>query len=200
MCIRDSTSSSTVDYVLAVTRRVTEFVQYQVRYEDGTQTPEQTLSSKSGSCRDMAWLLVQAFRVMGIAARFVSGYLIQLAPDQRNLAEPHRLLEDHVELHAWAEVFLPGAGWVGLDPTSGQMTAEGHIPLVCTPTPEEAAPIEGTVEPVKTEFTYSFRLNRLDRLDKQRSIARPLTDEEWERVRAVAPVSYTHLDVYKRQA
>jgi uncharacterized protein (DUF2126 family) len=182
------TSSSTVDYVLAVTRRVTEVIQYKVRYEDGTQTPEQTLSSKSGSCRDTAWLLVQAFRVMGVAARFVSGYLIQLAPEQlnptqSNLAEPNLLLEDHVELHAWAEVFLPGAGWVGLDPTSGQMTAEGHIPLVCTPTPEEAAPIEGTVEPVKTEFSYSFRL---ERLNKTRNIAKPFTDVEWERVRAVA--------------
>jgi transglutaminase-like putative cysteine protease len=177
------TSSPTVDYVLAVNRRVTEFVQYQVRPEYGTQSPEQTLSLKSGSCRDMAWLLVQAFRAMGIASRFVSGYLIQLAPDQRSVDEPHLLTEDHVELHAWAEVFLPGAGWLGLDPTSGQMTAEGHIPLVCTPTPEEAAPIEGTVEPVKTEFSYSFRL---DRLNKPRSIAQPLTDAEWERVRAVA--------------
>ncbi len=177
------TSSPTVDYVLAVTRRITEVIQYQLRPEDGTQTPEQTLSSKSGSCRDMAWLLVQTFRVMGIASRFVSGYLIQLAPAQRNVDEPHLLIEDHVELHAWAEVFLPGAGWVGLDPTSGQMAAEGHIPLVCTPTPEEAAPIEGTVEPVKTEFSYSFHL---DRLNQPRSIAKPLSDAEWECVRAVA--------------
>jgi len=127
--------------VLAVTRRITEFVQYQVRHEIGTQTPEQTLSLKSGSCRDMAWLLVQAFRVMGIASRYVSGYLIQLAPDQRSIDEPHLLTEDHVELHAWAEVFLPGAGWIGLDPTSGQMTAEGHIPLVCTPTPRSPLPL-----------------------------------------------------------
>ncbi len=180
-----STSSPTVDYVLAVNRRVTGVINYQLRYELGTQTPEQTLSLKSGSCRDMAWLLVQAFRVMGIAARFVSGYLIQLAPDLRNIAEPNLLTEDHVELHAWAEVFLPGAGWVGLDPTSGQMTAEGHIPLVCTPTPEEAAPIEGTVEPVKTEFSYSFRLQRLN---EPRRVTKPLTDSEWERVRAVAHV------------
>jgi len=178
-----STSTGTVDYVLAVTRRITEFVQYQVNHEIGTQTPEQTLSLKTGSCRDMAWLLVQAFRAMGIASRFVSGYLIQLAPEQRNADEPHLLTQDHVELHAWAEVFLPGAGWVGLDPTSGQLTAEGHIPLVCTPTPEESAPIEGTVEPVKTEFTYSFRLTRLN---QPRSIARPLTDAEWESVRSVA--------------
>jgi uncharacterized protein (DUF2126 family) len=186
-----STSTSAVDYVLAVTRRITEFVQYQVRHEIGTQTPEQTLSLKSGSCRDMAWLLVQAFRVMGIASRYVSGYLIQLAPDQRSIDEPHLLTEDHVELHAWAEVFLPGAGWIGLDPTSGQMTAEGHIPLVCTPTPEESAPIEGTVEPVKTEFSYSFRL---DRLNQPRSIARPLTDLEWERVRTVAHAIDADLD------
>jgi uncharacterized protein (DUF2126 family)/transglutaminase-like putative cysteine protease len=177
------TSSPTVDYVLTVNRRITEFIRYELRYEDGTQTPEQTLSSKSGSCRDMAWLLVQAFRVMGIASRFVSGYLIQLAPDQRIIDEPHLLTEDHVELHAWAEVFLPGAGWIGLDPTSGSMTAEGHIPLVCTPTPEEAAPIAGTVEPVKTEFSYSFRV---ERLNKKPTIANPLTDAEWERVRAVA--------------
>jgi uncharacterized protein (DUF2126 family) len=177
------TSSPTVDYVLAVNRRITEVIQYQLRYEIGTQTPEQTLSLKSGSCRDMAWLLVQAFRVMGLAARFVSGYLIQLAPDQHINAEPNLLTEDHVELHAWAEVFLPGAGWVGLDPTSGQMTAEGHIPLVCTPTPEEAAPIAGTVEPVKTDFSYSFSLQRLN---EPRRVAKPLTDAEWERVRAVA--------------
>jgi uncharacterized protein (DUF2126 family)/transglutaminase-like putative cysteine protease len=177
------TSSPTVDFVLAVNRRVTEVIQYQVRHEIGTQTPDQTLSLKSGSCRDMAWLLVQAFRAMGIASRFVSGYLIQLAAAHHNIDEPNLLNDDHVELHAWAEVFLPGAGWVGLDPTSGQMTAEGHIPLVCTPTPEEAAPIEGTVEPVKTEFTYTFRI---ERLNQRRSITRPLTDAEWERVRAVA--------------
>ncbi len=186
-----STSSGSVDYVLAVTRRITEFVRYQVRPEDGTQTPEQTLSLKSGSCRDMAWLLVQAFRVMGIASRFVSGYLIQLAPHQRSIDEPHLLAEDHVELHAWAEIFLPGAGWVGLDPTSGQLTAEGHIPLVCTPTPEESAPIEGTVEPVKTEFTYTFRL---ERLNEPRQVTRPLTDAEWERVRSVAHVIDAELE------
>ena len=176
-------STGIIDFVLSVNRKVCNEIAYVTRHEHGVQTSEQTLALGSGSCRDSAWLLVQLFRSLGIAARFVSGYLIQLAPDIANPGDTAPLAADHAELHAWAEVFLPGAGWIGLDPTSGQMTAEGHIPLACASDPLQAAPITGTTEPVDAVFEYAFSL---ERVNESRRHSKPLSDDEWQQIRKVA--------------
>jgi uncharacterized protein (DUF2126 family)/transglutaminase-like putative cysteine protease len=179
-----ATTQNTVTFVGNVTARVRDRVGYVTRLEHGVQSCEQTLGERTGSCRDSAWLLVQAFRWLGLAARFVSGYLIQLAAEQpppdANASGPK---VDSADLHAWAEVFLPGAGWIGIDPTSGLFTAEGHIPLVCTPSPSQAAPIWGTVESAKVDFSFSLSVRRLN---EPPSLAKPFSDEQWARVREVA--------------
>jgi uncharacterized protein (DUF2126 family) len=172
--------SGTVSLLLDLNRAVRDGVRYLTRLEPGVQTCEETLEKRSGSCRDTAWLLVQSLRNLGIAARFVSGYLIQLKAVE---GAPDGPKEDSVDLHAWAEAFLPGAGWIGLDPTSGLLTSEGHIPLVCTPSAAQAAPIGGTTEPADTEFSHSMSVRRLN--DPRRP-SKPFTDEDWERVRQVA--------------
>ena len=136
-----------------------------------------------GSCRDSAWLLVQILRHLGIAARFVSGYLIQMAADENAPEDRNGLQTDSADFHAWAEAFLPGAGWIGMDPTSGLFAGEGHIPLVCTPSVSKAAPIEGTTEPANVDFDYSMSIRRLnDALQP----SRPFSEEDWVKVQQVA--------------
>src|ERR1700678_1518248 len=171
-------NQGTIGFLVDLNRRVRDEIDYVTRLDPGIQTCEQTLEKCAGSCRDSAWLLVQTLRHLGMASRFVSGYLIQLAADDSSGPQT-----DSADFHAWAEAFLPGAGWIGMDPTSGLFAGEGHIPLVCTPNASQAAPIEGTVELANVDFSYSIFVRRLH--DESRP-SQPFTEQDWLQVEQVA--------------
>ncbi|WP_101756795.1 DUF2126 domain-containing protein [Oceanicoccus sp. KOV_DT_Chl] len=170
------------DFLVELNQYVEKEIEYLVRLEPGIQTPEETLKLAKGSCRDSAWLLVQLLRHLGLAARFASGYLVQLKPDEKSLDGPSGAAEDFTDLHAWCEVFLPGAGWVGLDPTSGLFASEGHIPLACTPSPVSAAPIVGATDKCEVEFDFS---NTVTRVLEDPRVTKPYSEDQWQHILAL---------------
>jgi len=169
----------TVDLLVDLNRVIYERVGYVIRLEPGVQSPEETLEIGKGSCRDSAWLLVHVLRHVGLAARFVSGYLIQLKADVKSLDGPSGAEVDFTDLHAWTEVYVPGAGWIGLDPTSGLLTGEGHIPLAATPQPSGAAPISGALEKCESELYHEIKLTRVH---EDPRVTKPYTEEQWSQI------------------
>ena len=178
----DRSEVRTIDFLVGLNQRLQHDIAYTIRMEPGVQTPEQTLTLKSGSCRDTGWLLVQTLRHMGLAARFVSGYLIQLKADVAALDGPSGTDVDFTDLHAWCEVYLPGAGWIGLDPTSGLLAGEGHIPVACTPEPTTAAPVTGAVDECEVEFEHAMSVTRIYESPR---VTKPYTEDQWQDIQTL---------------
>jgi len=178
----DRSPKAMIDFLVGLNQKLQQGIQYVIRMEPGVQTSEETLELASGSCRDSAWLLVEALRHLGLAARFVSGFLIQLKPDITSLDGAPGADRDFTDLHAWTEVYLPGAGWVGMDPTSGLFAGEGHIPLAATAEPSSAAPVSGNVDPCEVSFAHEMAVWRV--LEDPR-VTLPYTEEQWERILAL---------------
>lgn len=179
----DDGKKAIVDFLVYLNQRVNQSVNYSIRMEAGVQTCEETLDKKLGSCRDSAWLLVQAMRHLGLAARFVSGYLVQLTADVKSLDGPSGTEKDFTDLHAWAEVYIPGAGWIGLDPTSGLLAGEGHIPLACTADFVSAAPVTGGYSgQADIEFSFS---NNVTRIYEDPRVTKPYSEDQWAQIDAL---------------
>lgn len=178
----DQSARRITNFLVDLNAKLNREIRYLIRMEPGVQSPDETLLKRSGSCRDSAWLMVNLLRRLGLAARFVSGYLIQLKADVPSLDGPSGPSEDFTDLHAWCEVYLPGAGWVGLDPTSGLFTGEGHLPLAATPEPSTAAPISGGVEKCECEFSVTMSVRRVH---EDPRVTLPYSDAQWQQIEAL---------------
>jgi uncharacterized protein (DUF2126 family)/transglutaminase-like putative cysteine protease len=177
-----SPTESTVPMLVRLNQQLQHEIRYLVRMEPGIQTPDETLEQACGSCRDTGWLLVQILRHLGLAARFASGYLIQLVADIKSLDGPAGPERDFTDLHAWGEVYLPGAGWVGFDPTSGLLAGEGHIPLACTADPGNAAPVIGATDVCNTQFDVAMSVTRMH---EDPRVTKPYTGAQWSAIHAL---------------
>ena len=177
----DKTPKNINDFLVDINQKLNRDIAYNIRMEVGVQTCDETLGKALGSCRDSAWLLVQILRRLGLAARFVSGYLVQLTADIKSLDGPSGPTNDFTDLHAWTEVYIPGAGWIGMDPTSGLFAGEGHIPLACTPHYTSAAPVVGATDECETEFSFS---NTVTRIHEDPRVTKPYTAEQWATINA----------------
>ncbi len=188
----DDSETGTIDFLASVNQMVNGHLKYTLRMDPGVYSPEETLSRGEGSCRDFAWLLVHLFRCKGLAARFVSGYSIQLVADEKPVDPnaPAGVSEDICDLHAWCEVYLPGAGWVGLDATSGLFCGEGHLPLTASAEALGAAPIEGALSPCKVDFDVQMSVMRMH---EDPRVTKPYSEGQWKAILALGDKVDRHL-------